>query len=255
MSILVGLTIENEMKIAVCIFCRAGSKRLPNKAFLDLAGYSALGLLLQRAKVIQDIADVILCTSSETEDDEVANLAGLHDVDLVRGNLKDVLSRIEIAIRDRNVSWVVRVTADNPFTDFASLRNINLSDFLRTDRIYIKDLARGLRWEALSVASIRHIVRHITPAQRRHTEYLTYFYTDNDNMINAGYVTGKGSSSSSFTLDTMDDYGYLCKLLRSKVLRDRVPSLTVEELMKIASLHEPHRSQRSLRPNISFGLT
>lgn len=97
--------------------CRMASTRLPGKALADLGGRPLLVRVLERALACRELDDVVLATTAEAGDDPVARLAGAAGVSVVRGPEDDVLGRYAMVLAERPARCVVRITADNPFTD------------------------------------------------------------------------------------------------------------------------------------------
>jgi spore coat polysaccharide biosynthesis protein SpsF len=95
---------------------RMGSTRLPGKLLVPIAGRPLLTLLVAR---IRDagVDDWWLATTTRPEDDVAASAGADLGLRVWRGDAEDVISRFASIIEAARPDWVVRVTADNPFTD------------------------------------------------------------------------------------------------------------------------------------------
>ncbi|MCP9807330.1 hypothetical protein KBY71_12490 [Cyanobium sp. T1B-Tous] len=103
--------------VAIGIQCRLTSSRLPCKALLKLADTTVLGMCIQRAKHAGH--PVFLLTSDQREDDILVNATLEYGADgIIRGSLDNVLSRYLRLIQDFPCEYIIRVTADNPLTEY-----------------------------------------------------------------------------------------------------------------------------------------
>lgn len=111
-------THSNERCVAI-IQARVGSARLPGKVLLPLEGKSVLERLVERVRLARQVHEIWVATSVDPRNRAIVELgqrAGFHVyVAQVREN--DVLGRYTELTEHLKASVVVRVTADNPFTD------------------------------------------------------------------------------------------------------------------------------------------
>lgn len=103
--------------VAIGIQCRLNSSRLPCKALLKLADTTVLGMCVQRAKITGH--PVYLLTSDQDRDDILADAASEYGVNgVIRGSLDNVLSRYLRLSQELSCQYLIRVTADNPLTEY-----------------------------------------------------------------------------------------------------------------------------------------
>jgi|TARA_B100002003_G_C14124715_1_gene540953 spore coat polysaccharide biosynthesis protein SpsF (cytidylyltransferase family) len=98
------------------IQARTGSTRLPNKVLARLRSASLFETVFRRASRAR-IDQWWLATTDAAEDDGLAELARNLGMSVYRGQNFDVLSRFEAIAGETNAAWILRVTADNPYTD------------------------------------------------------------------------------------------------------------------------------------------
>lgn len=109
--------------LIIGIQCRLSSKRLPAKALLSFSNTTILGMLIKRAKLWD--YPVYVLTSNLKEDNLVEKEALACGADgIIRGDLNDVRSRYQKLSKIKNAEYLVRVTADNPLTDFSLINQI-----------------------------------------------------------------------------------------------------------------------------------
>ena len=68
---MLNLNKLNEQRTVAIIQARMGSSRLPGKSLMDLAGRPLLERVIQQVKGSKFLDDVIVATSTESEDDAI----------------------------------------------------------------------------------------------------------------------------------------------------------------------------------------
>lgn len=97
---------------------RMSSTRLPGKVMLPLAGAPMIQRQIERIAAANRIADLVVATSDQASDDVLADFLKTLGVTIHRGPLDHVLNRFVGAVEAYGpASYVVRLTADCPFTD------------------------------------------------------------------------------------------------------------------------------------------
>lgn len=124
------------MKIAVTITVRMKSKRLPRKAMRNLAGKPMIEHLIERLKAAKLPEAIILCTSTNPEDDILIDVARKDNIQCFRGDEVDVLKRLLDAAKEYNINFIVSTTGDNPLTDPDYIDKI-IKKFSETNADYI----------------------------------------------------------------------------------------------------------------------
>lgn len=106
--------MEIPTKVVGIIQARMGSKRLPGKTMMDLAGKPLLARLLDQVKGSETINEFIIATTTNPSDDVIENLAQKMGCKSLRGSEHDVLGRYVLAAHSTHADVVVRLTADCP---------------------------------------------------------------------------------------------------------------------------------------------
>jgi spore coat polysaccharide biosynthesis protein SpsF len=109
------------MNAAILITARLKSTRLPKKVIKPIAGRPMICHMIDRLKLAEIPRQIILCTSTLPEDDELTRIAGAESILCFRGDPDDVLARLTAAARQFGVETVFSCTADNPFVDSVHL--------------------------------------------------------------------------------------------------------------------------------------
>ena len=98
----------------VIIQARMGSTRLPKKVMRDIAGKPMLQRVVERCRLATQIDKVAVATSSESQDDVIAEFCEEKNIEYVRGSEDDVLERYFLAAKKLESQDIVRITSDCP---------------------------------------------------------------------------------------------------------------------------------------------
>ena len=106
------------MKIGFFITARLKSTRLKKKILLDLEGQSVLGHVIERARQVDGVDDVVVCTSTVAQDRPILDVCQKHDCYYFNGSPDDVLNRLLSAATFFECDYLLLITADNPLFSF-----------------------------------------------------------------------------------------------------------------------------------------
>jgi glutamate-1-semialdehyde 2,1-aminomutase len=112
------------MKTVAIVQARFGSTRFPGKVLRPLAGRPLIELLLARLSRAKQVDEIVLATSSETQDDPLAAHAQKLGFAVFRGSEADVLDRYHGAAQWCHADVVVRITGDCPLVDPALVDSV-----------------------------------------------------------------------------------------------------------------------------------
>lgn len=106
------------MKVVAIVAARMASTRLPGKHLMDLGGRPMLAHVLERAKAIKGVDEVVVATTMNAEDDALLPVCEKAVVPMFRRNHpNDVLARYADCACHHKADVVVRLTADCPLLD------------------------------------------------------------------------------------------------------------------------------------------
>lgn len=195
------------MRVAVVVQARMGSTRLPGKVLMDIAGKPMAAHVLERAARIPGVAEVVLATSVNREDDALAErFAGTYRVH--RGSAEDVLSRFAGAARAARAEAVVRITADCPML-CPEISGLVVARLLAGGCDYVSNVVRrtyprGLDTECLAMAALERAEREAT-AQRDREHVTTFVWGQPQLFRVAGVEDAADHSDWRWTVDTEPD--------------------------------------------------
>lgn len=105
------------MKVAAIVQARCGSTRFPNKVFADIEGYPLIYHVFDRLRYAMSLNQLVLATTTNPLDDQLASWAELRGITVFRGSETDVLHRYAEASKAVSADVVVRITADDPLKE------------------------------------------------------------------------------------------------------------------------------------------
>ena len=97
--------------------CRMSSSRLPGKALAPIRGKSVIQHIIERARLVTCSDVIVLCTSTDQEDDILESIAGKNGIGVFRGSREDVLERLLGAALHFHTDYFINYTGDNIFCD------------------------------------------------------------------------------------------------------------------------------------------
>lgn len=208
-----------------------GSSRLPGKILKPLGDSVVLDYVVSRCRFVEDVAEVIVATSTLEQDDAVEQWCLLNDVACFRGSEDDVLARYyECALPYQPVDYVIRVTADCPFVDYELANEVIATMEKNPADIVLLNgrLPRGLAVEMISFSTLEFIFENgREPRHREHVTYYAYEYPEQFRATTLTMPEVRQHPELRITLDTEEDYR-LCQAIAEHFYGDKlVPSQTV----------------------------
>jgi spore coat polysaccharide biosynthesis protein SpsF len=201
----------------VCIIqARMGSSRLAGKVLKPLAGRAALDWVVLRTRAAQAFAEIVLATTTEPQDDPLADHGARLGVRVVRGSEVDVLDRYRKAAADSQANVITRITSDCPLIEPALLASMAarfqapLAFDVLTNAVQ-RTFPRGLDTEMFTRAALDAAAEEARdPAEREH---VTVFLYRRPQRFRIEHVTQPvDRSQERWTLDTPEDYALLSRI-------------------------------------------
>jgi len=236
---------ENRSKIKgrtlAIIQARMGAKRLPGKMMLKIAGEPLLKLIFDRLKRSKEVAQIILATSINRENNTLEKLAQNESIDCYQGSEDDVLERFyQVSQKEADFEFIVRVCGDNPLIDpvevdrLVSFHQNGLYDYSFNHIPYDDNgYPDGVGAEILSRDLLKYIWEKADQAHQR--EHCLDYIWDNLSQFKVGILRAPESVSRpdiKLDVDTEEDLTFLRNLL-DNLSYEQVVCLKTEEIIKI----------------------
>ncbi len=143
------------MKVGFLITARLKSSRLPLKLLMDLKGRKIIEWVIDRAKSLKGISEIVLCTSPNPQDYPLVEIALENNVYYFAGSEDDVLDRLYQACRLFSLDYLVGITGENPlFCRYHAQLMIDEArkgeyDYLKIEGLPLGSAVYGVKFSAL----------------------------------------------------------------------------------------------------------
>ena len=209
------------MKVGAIIFSRMSSSRLPSKALIEINGRSLLGRVIDITKLIEGVDEIVVATSTKSEDEPIKKFVNNEEMTLFRGNLNDVCVRALDVCNKYNFDKFVRICGDRPFfchkiiTHLISVHNRNDVDVVTN--MFPRTYPPGFTAEIVSKKALEKIISLTKNYDDR--EHLTKYIYNNPSkfsIINIKYEGSDKIDNLSLTVDNNED------LIRSQWIASKI---------------------------------
>jgi len=218
------------VKVVAIIQARMDSVRLPGKVLLPLAEKPALEHIVERLSYCRMVDQVVVATTTEVNDDPVAELCIKNNIKYFRGSPEDVLDRYYQSSKIFNADPIVRITADCPAIDPVVVDAV-ISGYLAGDYdLYglSGEFPDGLDCTVFSFSAIKKAWKEAKLKSER--EHVGPYIEKNSNIFNNGKLKlFYGLENQRWTMDEPEDYELL-KVIFNELYRPDSPFLTYEVL-------------------------
>lgn len=200
------------MTIIALLQARCSSSRLPGKVLKPLLGKPMILRQIERLRRVRGIDELVVVTSEASSDDELAEVCRNAGITVFRGSLDDVLDRFYRAIESKTVDHVVRLTADCPLTDPATVDAV-IDFYLEGGFDYASNTLSptypdGLDAEIFRAEVLRTIWREASlPSEREHVTSFIYKHPERFRLGNL--TNAHDLSSLRWTVDTPEDFRFV----------------------------------------------
>lgn len=246
------------MKVVAVVQARMGATRLPGKVLLPLDCNHVLTHVVRRVTEASSIDAVVIATSTELADDAVEQFGREHDVSVHRGSETNVQQRMFDAATAHDAEIVVRITADCPLIDPATIDTV-VSRIRTGARIYASNTVqrtfpRGLDVEAFSYEGFERVVsaastqserEHVTPYFRENPDEFDIVNVSSDEVFDDEQFTDR--TDLRLTLDEAADYRLLKRVYDEIEYTDTIPiwsAITHIDERGLAELNEAVRQKK-----------
>ncbi len=201
------------MSVGVIIQARMGSTRLPGKVLKSIAGKALLDHVLGRLSELTYPVKVVVATSDLPRDDSIARYCQPRCVTVFRGSEIDVLDRFYQCARENRFEHVVRLTADNPFTDMEELKRL-IEYHLNQRNDYSHSFGRmplGVGAEIFTFTALEISAQE--GHAPNHREHVNEYIQGNPDIFRIGVLevpAAKTQPELRLTVDTEDDFHRAC---------------------------------------------
>jgi spore coat polysaccharide biosynthesis protein SpsF len=230
--------MKNNQKTIACIIARMRSSRFPGKVMKPIHNKPAIQYLTEKIQRCVHVDDVVVCTTNDPSDEPLVEFLASQKIPFYRGESEDVISRLIGVAKFYEAENIIRITADNLFTD-PTLTDMLIEHYLKHDVDYARiiKLPLGATPEIMRTSLLTHIQSSVDPKQ---SEYLLIYTFDPKNQRCLVLTPPEELQGPyySLTMDTFEDYQRLLKISESLNNPDTTTLLDVIKYMsKSKELH------------------
>ena len=201
------------MKVVAVIQARTSSSRLPGKVLAPVGDATMLERMLSQVEGAKTLDEIVVATSADPSDDELAKRLAARGTHVFRGDLTDVLARFAGASEESGADVVVRLTGDCPLHTPDTIDEV-VSAFLAADVDYASNLEPytrpdGLDVEVFSREALARAVREASPGPDR--EHVTPFLRRDAGVRRLHHIhsSGRAAPDARWTVDDKADLDFV----------------------------------------------
>lgn len=198
------------------IQARTGSTRLPGKVLLPLLGEPLLVRVVRRVGRAMSIDATVVATTTNADDDAIAELGARQGWLVERGSEMDLLDRYLQAARAHDAEIVVRITSDCPLIDPELIDDVvgaldAEGSAYASNALEPRTLPRGLDVEAMTMSALEEADREdLDPASREHATPFLYRHPERFRLTRVS--SPADLSVHRWTVDTAEDYALVRRI-------------------------------------------
>jgi spore coat polysaccharide biosynthesis protein SpsF (cytidylyltransferase family) len=231
-------------RVIVVIQARLGSTRLPGKALAEIGGRPMLAHVVERARAIAGIDEVVVATTVNRRDDPVSEWTETATVPCVRGAEEDVLDRFHDVLAKHPADALVRVTADCPLLD-PEVSGRVVAEWRRGNADYVSNVhpptfPDGLDTEVVSRSALETAWREARVASdREHVTPFIWRQPDRFRLVNVSHA--EDLSDRRFTVDDAADLEFV-RAVYERLSPDGTRRFAMSHVVALLAAHPDLRS-------------
>jgi spore coat polysaccharide biosynthesis protein SpsF len=210
-----------EQHILTIIQTRRGSTRLPDKVLMPLQGKPIFVRQAERVRAASLCGRVVIATTTDSNDDVIAEVCQLEGLDCYRGHAADLLDRHYQAALHYCADTVIKIPSDCPLIDPALIDEVigywldHAGEYDFVSNLHPATWPDGNDVEIMTMAVLETAWREaVRPLEREHT---TPFIWERPERFRIGNVAMGGgavggadfSMTHRFTIDYIEDYHFI----------------------------------------------
>jgi glutamate-1-semialdehyde 2,1-aminomutase len=202
------------LKTVAIVQARMGSARFPNKVMQPICATPMIGLLLGRLAKARRIDQIVLATSEDPRNEQLAHYVRELGYEVYRGSEEDVLDRYYVAAKRYGADVVVRITGDCPLID-PEVVDAVIEKFSSSGVDYASNSAPptypdGLDTEVFSAQALEAAWSGANSSYER--EHVTPFMSESSQFARGSHVNASDESAERWTVDEPEDFEVVRKV-------------------------------------------
>jgi spore coat polysaccharide biosynthesis protein SpsF len=197
------------MKIIAVIPARLNSSRLPKKVLFKINNLTLLEIIYKKLSKLFREENIYVATSINKSDDELFKLCKEKKMNIYRGPLNNVSSRIYKLAKLKKANGILRINGDSPLINLIeikkSIRLFKTKKFDLVTNIFPRSFPIGMSIEVIKTEVLEKVVKEIK--KKSHKEHVTKYFYDNYKKFKILNVKNKiNYSKIHLAVDTKTDF-------------------------------------------------
>ncbi|TFH47402.1 MAG: hypothetical protein E4G94_00150, partial [ANME-2 cluster archaeon] len=205
-------------KVVAIIQARMGSTRLPGKVLMDIAGKPMLEHIVERLKLVKNIDEIVVATSTSEDDKDILDFVETLGVIGFAGDESNVLKRYIDAAETVDADIVVRVTGDAPLINPDTIERLISSALDQNADYAICDPEIPVIHEGFEVVSLNALKKVLQIANQDYIkEHVTIYLTENPDFVKTVYIEAEDEFKRTgyrFSVDTLADLRFIREIYK-----------------------------------------
>lgn len=204
------------LKVVAIVQARTSSTRFPGKVLAPIGNVTMLDRMLSQLSGVTMVDEIVVATSDDETDDELAAHLTRAGVAVFRGDHADVLKRFEGATESSGADVVVRLTGDCPLHTPDTVNEV-ISAFLDADVDYASNTEPytrpdGLDVEVFTREALLRAAREAQPGPDR--EHVTPFLRRDTGVRRLHHIHSSGpvAPHARWTVDDRPDLDFVTEV-------------------------------------------
>ncbi len=232
-------------KVVAIIQARMGSKRLPGKSLMALAGKPLVHRVLERIIPTRNIDQIVLAIPHTEENRVLAEIANQLGVPVFAGSEDDLVDRYYQAAKFFKADYVVRIPADNPTPQSSEIDRIIEHHLTMKKPGFSSNLAEifesgypdGIGAEIFDFALLEDVWAGVEDVEKKEHIHLNFFDYSTQTPVDSEWCPVSTISCPSdfarpdvvLDVNTIAQYRYMSKLYED--LYPRNPKFTIQDII------------------------
>ena len=226
-------------ELLILIQARKGSSRLPGKIMKEAASATLLERMYERVNAAKIRKKIVIITTTDSSDDELAELCESCKFEYYRGHPTDLLERHYMAAKIFEYNHIAKIPSDCPLICPGVVERVADYYFENSDKFdYVSNLhpatyPDGNDVEIMKFAALETAYNEAKQDfEREHTTPYLWENPDRFRIGNVVWETGLDySMTHRFTIDYEEDYEFISRVYSELYRADHI--FTLEEIIKL----------------------
>ena len=232
-----------------------GSTRLPGKVMMNVEDQKpVLYFVIKQMQECKLIDKIIVATTTNEEDNQIANYSKNLGIDFFRGSSEDVLDRHYQCAKEYSVSTIVRIPSDKPLIDPEIVDNV-INVFINNSYDYITNFLSnptfpsGTEVEVFSINALKEAWKKAKlPSEKEHVT--TYFANHEYEFKMTHIENSENLSHLIWAVDRIEDLTLVRKIVLKIKKRPILMKDVVELFAKEPELVEINKNVKRQEGNL-----